>query len=171
MFQVGDYIVYGSMGVCKVENVGPIDIRELSKNKDYYTLVPVYSKGSKVFTPTDNNKVIMRPIIPKEEAMKLIDRIEEIDTIWLDDEKRREQVYKEALRKCDCEECIKIIKTLYQRKQLRIAAGKKATSSDTKYFEIAEECLYGELAISLQMKKDEVQEYIVKRVKVADSME
>lgn len=169
MFKVGDYIIYGSIGVCKVADIGPIDIRELSKNKDYYTLVPVYSNGSKVFTPTDNNKVVMRPIIQKEDAMRLIDRIDEIETIWVDDEKRREQIYKEALKKCDCMECIKIIKTLYQRKQSRIAAGKKATSSDTKYFEIAEDSLYGELAISLQMKKDEVQQYIVQRVKLQEA--
>lgn len=101
--------------------------------------------------------------------MRLIDRIDEIETIWVDDEKRREQIYKEALKKCDCMECIKIIKTLYQRKQSRIAAGKKATSSDTKYFEIAEDSLYGELAISLQMKKDEVQQYIVQRVKLQEA--
>ena len=46
----------------------------------------------------------------------------------------------------------------------RIAEGKKVTSSDSKYFHIAEDSLYGELAISLGMEKEEVKDYIHERI-------
>ncbi len=42
LFSVNDYVVYGSEGVCRVESIGKKDITGLDKEKEYYTLVPVY---------------------------------------------------------------------------------------------------------------------------------
>lgn len=66
MFEVGDFIIYGSNGVCRVENVGSMDMKGVPSDKMYYTLVPVYSSKTKVFTPVDNAKVIMRPVISEQ---------------------------------------------------------------------------------------------------------
>lgn len=164
MFGVGDYIVYGSNGVCKVEKIGNIDSPGISKDKIYYTLCPYYIKGSKIFTPADNQKVIMRSVLSKEEAINLIDDIKNIESLWSLDVKNREVEYKAALKKCDCRELIKIIKTIYLHKQSRLADGKKVTAGDEKYFHMAEESLYGELAIPLEMNKDDVKEYVIARV-------
>ena len=154
MFEVGDMIIYGNNGVCRVETVGKVDSAILPKDREYYTLCPHYSKGSKIFSPVDNQKVIMRPVINKEEAMQLIDTIKDVEELWIADEKRREQEYKDAVHKCDCRELVRIIKTIYARKQVRLAEGKKVTSSDERYFRIAEENLYGELAIPFEMTKE-----------------
>lgn len=164
MFQVEDYIIYGNAGVCQVKNVGVLDSLGASKDRMYYTLSPRYAKESKIFTPVDNKKVIMRPVLTKGEAIKLIDSIKEVGCLYISDEKKREQEYKEAFQKCDCMELVKVIKTIYLRKQSRIAEGKKGTSGDEKYFQMAEENLYGELAISLDMGKEEVKEFVIERV-------
>lgn len=164
MFEVGEYIVYGSTGVCKVEAVGLMQLSGASKEKVYYTLAPLCSKGSKVYTPVDNDKVVMRPVITKDEAEALVSRIPDIEQLWVADEKRREDIYKKAFRSCDCREWIKIIKTLYLRKMSRIAEGKKVTASDSKYLQMAEDRLYEELGLALNMKKDAVLEYIEERV-------
>ncbi|WP_075720425.1 CarD family transcriptional regulator [Roseburia sp. 499] len=165
MFQTGDYMIYGNSGVCQVESVGTIDtIPGIPKDKIYYTLKPLYIKGSTIYTPVDNQKVLIRPLILKEEAMQLIDGIEEIETLWISNEKQREEVYKEELATCDCKELIKIIKTVYQRMQERLAEGKKITNSDRKYFKIAQDSLYGELAIVLDMEKEKVEEFITERM-------
>jgi len=163
MFAVGDYIIYGNNGVCKVETIGLIDYVS-SNGRLYYTLTPIYTKGSKVFTPIDNDKVIMRPIITKEEAMKLVDDITIIDVLWIQDERKREECYKQSLKTCDCRELIKIIKELYLRKQSRIAEGKKVTSSDERYMSLGEESLYGELALALRIERTEVKDYLTERV-------
>lgn len=165
MFQTDDYMIYGNSGVCQVESVGTIDtIPGIPKDKIYYTLKPLYIKGSTIYTPVDNQKVLIRPLISKEEAMQLIDGIEEIETLWISNEKQREEVYKEELATCDCKELIKIIKTVYQRMQERLAEGKKITNSDRKYFKIAQDSLYGELAIVLDMEKEKVEEFITERM-------
>ena len=63
-----------------------------------------------------------------------------------------------------------LIKTIYIRKQERLLE-KKITATDDKYFHIAEEKLYGELAIALSMTKDEAKEFVVSRVNQLISQE
>ncbi len=164
MFEAGDYIIYGSNGVCRVEGIGTLDVSGVPKDRLYYTLQPVYSKGSKVFTPVDNDKVVMRPILTETEAKKIIDGIREIEELWIEDVSKRDMVYKESMKKCDCMEWIKIIKTLYMNKQNRLAEGKKVTAGDERYLRQAEDNLYGELAVSLHIDRDKVEEYIIARV-------
>ncbi len=164
MFSVGEYIIYGNSGVCIVDSVGKLDMSGMPKDKDYYTLSPLYSKGSKVFTPVDNDKIVMRPVLGKQEALELIDGMAQTEVLWIPDEKKRENEYKDAIRTCAPDQMVRIIKTIYIRIQSRMAEGKKITASDEKYFHNAEEKLYGELAVALDMEKDKVKEYVVDRV-------
>lgn len=164
VFQVGQLIVYGNTGVCRVEKIGPPDLVGAAEGVDYYTLSPYYSKNSRIFTPCDNDKVVMRPVISKREAKKLVDDIPEIKLLSIVDEKTREERYKETMRSCDCREFVSIIKTIHERKIQRLAEGKKVTASDEKYFNMAEDKLYGELAIALEMDKIKVKEYIKEKV-------
>lgn len=87
-----------------------------------------------------------------------------MDMLWVENEKKREDVFKQALRSCDIREWVRIIKTLYARKQERLARGKKVTASDERFLHAAEENLYGELAVSLGKKKEEIEEYIINRI-------
>lgn len=161
MFEIGEYIVHDNIGVCKVDEIGPLNSPGIPKDKLYYTLSPCYTSGSKVFTPVDTTKIIMRPVIGGDEAKKLVENIGEVDVLWIQEEKQRENDYKEAFRKCDCMELVRIIKTIYYHKQERLEKGKKTTAVDDRYFKMAEDRLYGELAISLDMNKDDVKNYIV----------
>lgn len=160
MFKVGDYIIYGNTGVCKVEDIGTLNKTGISNERIYYTLTPIYSESSKVFTPVDNKKIVMRPIITKEEAISLIDDMKNIETIDQENDRNIEEVYKEELKSCNLREYVRLIKTLYVKKQDRISQGKKATGTSEKYFNIAEDMLYGELAVALNMNKEEVVKFI-----------
>lgn len=168
MFEIGEYIVYGNTGVCRVGEVKRMTAPGADGDQLYYALEPVYDKGCRLFTPVDNQKVKMRPVLTKEEADQLIGQIREIDTLRVGDEKNREQVYKDAIRTCNCVEWVRMIKTLYIRKETRLAAGKKVTSSDAKYLHLAEESLYGELSVVMGIPKDEVEAYIANQVKKSE---
>lgn len=160
MFEKNDYVIYGNSGVCMVKDIGPLDIPGIPAERIYYTLVPCYTKDSQIFTPVDSTKVVMRSLICREAVMKLIEEIPDIEPLWVTDEKQREAQYKETLRTCDCRELIRIIKTIYQRMQSRIAEGKKVTASDERYFHLAENSLYGEFAIALGIERDQVKDFI-----------
>ncbi len=164
MFKKGELIVYGATGVCEVMDITTINMPEVEKDRLYYVLRPYYQKGSKVFSPVDNEKTVMRKVITKEEAISLIDDIPNIDEVWISNDKLREEEYKEVLRRCQCREWIRIIKTSYIRKQERIVQGKKTTATDERYLKIAKDNLYSELALPLEISKDEVEKYIHSRV-------
>lgn len=160
MFGVGDYVVYGSDGVCKVDAIGALEMDGRMSDKEYYTLVPVYFGSTKVYCPVGNDQVVMRHIISKEETEKLIHDIPEMTPLDVPNEKAREIVYKKALRTCDCHELVRLIKTVHNRREKRIMVGKKVTAVDEKYYRFAEDALYGELAIPLAMDRSQVREYI-----------
>lgn len=164
MFEKGDYIVYGARGICQVMDITTADMEGFSEDKLYYVLYPYYEKESKILTPVKGNKTIMRGILSKDEANQLIASIPNIEVIWIDDHKKREGLYKEALKTGKCQDLISIIKTLYLQKQDRLAQGKKTLTLDERYLKIAEESLYSELSISLGIPMEEMEEYISARV-------
>ena len=70
MYEIGQLIVYGNEGVCRVEEIGTPKISGVDKHRDYYTLAPIYREG-KVFTPVDS-KVFMRPVISRALFQKFL---------------------------------------------------------------------------------------------------
>lgn len=163
MFKVSDYVVYGSTGVCQI-----IDI---SKEKDlstdeiqYYVLQPVYNNRMIIKTPVNNQKVLMRQIITKDEVSSLIANLVEKQAIWIDDDKQRTENFKIALRTGKSEEWIKIIKTIYLEKEEKFVVGKKLTKIDEDIMKTAEKQLYEEFAIVLNISPDEVISYIMEHI-------
>lgn len=161
VFEEGSYVLCGSHGVCRIDEITAMDLSGMNEERIYYVLSQVYNCGSRLYIPVDNQKVLMRPLLSEEKANALIKKMPEIEELWIPNEKEREQAYKAALQTCDCEEVVKIIKTLYLRKKLRLENGKKVTAVDMKYLRLAEEQLYGELAVVLSIEWGEVERYIL----------
>ena len=47
MFSIGEYVVYGVEGVCRVEEAGKLKVAGLDKNRAYYRLRPYYHDGTR----------------------------------------------------------------------------------------------------------------------------
>lgn len=167
MFEIGEYIVCGSKGVCQVEDISHVDIPGANKDRLYYVLRQQEGGSGKVYVPTDNDKIVMRKVITKEAAEDLIRRVPEIELMWVDNDKQREAMYKETMRTCDYNEWVSMIKTLYFRKIERTAQGKKVTALDERYLKAAENELYGELALILGLPKAEVVTCIKEKIGVS----
>ena len=45
LFEIGDYVVHGNNGVCKVDAVQEMDMGKSTRT--YYTLLPLYAPGSR----------------------------------------------------------------------------------------------------------------------------
>lgn len=159
MFEVGEFVVYGNKGVCRIKGIGPIDLPGVSKDRVYYTMEQVYTRGSTIFTPADSDK--LRRVLTKDEACELIDAMTTLNPQWIKDDKEREKIFTEALRTANCKALCEMIIALCRRKEERIAGGKKATSTDERYFHAAEDILYGELVIALGKGRDEVKECVL----------
>lgn len=161
MYQIGEYVVCGSKGVCSVVNITTLDISGVDKKREYYILKPLYMTASTVYIPVDTAENSLRRVINREEAEYLIRTMTNIPLLNITNEKLMEQMYKACLKTNCCEEWIKIIKTVYLRRQKRLEAGRKETAVDARYIKIAEDSLYGELAVALEMTRESVEQYIV----------
>ncbi len=165
MFEIGEHVVCGNKGVCIVENITTLDISGVDKERKYYILKPKYTAGSTVYVPVDAAGESMRKVLSREEAQRLIVSIPEIPLIEIANDKFTEQIYRESMKANRCEEWVRVIKTIYLRKQKRIQAGRKVTAVDAKYIHMAEERLYGELAVALGMDREDVEAYIVGEIR------
>lgn len=170
MFEKDELIMCGGHGVCRVVNITGNPIDRLDKVRKYYVLEPVFEKGSTIYTPVDNSKVVMRKIMNKKEANDLIRQVSQMEVVWIQEEKGREQMYKEAIRTYDSSSLARIVKTLYLRRQSRLDEGKKVLSSDEQYLHKAEELLYSEMSLALSIPKETVEAYVKKEVNRQKSM-
>lgn len=166
MFKVGDYVMYKTEGVCKIEQITTMDdfVKDRQK-KLYYVLSPIKDAGLKIYSAVDNTMIPRRPIMTEQEARNIVETIADIPELLIDNEKYREESYKKALKSCDCREWIRIIKTIYLRRQGRYAEGKKSTAIDDHYQKSAEDLLLEELSVAMNMTREEVDHYIKDHMK------
>ncbi|MDD6189849.1 MAG: CarD family transcriptional regulator [Clostridiales bacterium] len=165
MFAIGDMIIYGSMGVCRVEN---IELRRLPKSAEeqsFYVLKPIYQTCS-VSTPVDNDKVFMRPVISREEAERLIDTIPAIHAEAYNNSvlRRLSEHYETIIKHYDCGELIELTMSIYAKKRTCEEEKRKFGAMDERYMKRAEDMLFGELAVALGIERHEVQSYIMERI-------
>ena len=160
-YEIGDFVSKPVTGICKIENILYLNPQDEKNDKLYYLMKPVEDEKEKIYVPVSSSDSRLRLCRTKEEAWNLIKRIPDIPTAWTNNEKMREQNYKEAVRANNPEALVAIIKMIYQRKQKRLAQGKKCTATDARYFQIAENLLYMELGVALEKPKQEICKTII----------
>lgn len=160
MYQAGEFIVYGTNSVCRVESIGKPPF-ETEEDKLYYTLVPVTGTET-IYIPTDS-PVFTRPVISREKAEELISSIPDIeeDHFVCHSVRMANEHYQEALQSHDCEELVQLIKTVYAKSRRH---GRRVSQVDQRYRKRAEELLNSELSVALGIPLKEVPAYINQRI-------
>ncbi len=163
MFEKGNYVMSATNGICEIADA--VTMNMSGTNKEYFLLVPVEEKTAKVYIPVDAADNRIRRVLTREEAWAIIDEIPSIEETWVDNDKERERIYKEAIASKEPKRLIGIIKTLYRRKKERMDAGKKCTAIDERYFKLAESQLHAELAFALGEEKQNIKQIIIDHIK------
>ena len=167
MFAVGDFVLKSNEGVCRIEE--RVSMRAFDNvERPYFLLRPVADPRVKLYLPEQEEYRDVRPVMTEEEAFLLIGRVPEISCTVIENDRQREQIYKDILRSNDPEQLVGIIKSLYLRCEERKNAGKKVTVMDDRCFKAAEHALYSELAFTLKKEIAEVRALIAK---TAESLE
>ena len=162
MYNIGEYISYGNNGVCEIVGTETMDSSmENVDSRQGYILRPLHDRSCKIMTPVDNQKVIMRKLISKEETRQLLDDIPEIETLPEQSARQQEIAYQKALHSGDCREWICLIKTLNERITTRKRKGKKVTATDDRYYKAASEKLIEEFSVVLGIDKGETKELLI----------
>lgn len=165
MYKIGEFIIYGSNGVCEIKNIGTLNIRGIDKENTYYTLMPIDEKG-KIFVPIDT-KVFMRNIITCEEAHRLIKLIPSIEEKQCTESSIRllQDYYQNLLKTHDCMDLLTVISSINDKKTNVKKNGKKLGQIDGKFMKIAEDLINDEFSVALGIPRDEIEEYVENKIK------
>lgn len=176
MYSRGDTVVYRHH-VCEVTA-----LREgYFEGKDYLELQTLFENSLKLFVAMDEaTDAALRPVMTKREALALIDSIADADSIDEEAlrpealtptllERRIKEEYDRLLKTFAPEDLVPIMKSIQERTVRRVDSGRQITATDKKYFDLAENLLCDELAISLDIPRDEVKDFLVDRVKKVES--
>lgn len=167
MFSIGDYMVYGINGVCLVQDIcaSPFDKKD---TRTFYLLKPLGSSaGSVIYTPTDNEQVLMRPLMTRERVQELIEQMPGITPLEIPMEKMRREIYRQVMHSCDPVEYVRLIKTVYQRRMDMIQQHKRLSETDSDFERNAKLSLYHELAVVLGVQFAEVEPYLISKLETA----
>lgn len=167
MYQKNCVVIYGLHGVCRIADV---TIKDFSGQEEtYYILKPIFDDRSTFFVPVKNSSAQkLRPLLSIEEVNALIEGISCQDVIGIEDEKHRKDAYKKIIESGDRGEMMRLIKTLYMRKEEQQKAGKKQHIIDEHFMKEAESILYDEFAYVLQIEKDDIVPYIKKEMTASE---
>lgn len=170
MFQPGEIIIYGNTGVCKVLEITHPKLHGVDKSKEYYVLSPLFQDGT-IYSPIDNPKVFMRPVISRQQANELIDMIPGLQArpIHSGGTQQLSEQYQEYFSTHNCSDLLELIMSLYAKKQQQLSSKHKVGQIDERYMRKAEDLLYGELAVALELTPKEVPAYIAQRMKALES--
>lgn len=158
MFAVGDYILYGVEGVCRVEEVGYLNIPGIDRTRQYYSLRPCYHEGA-VYTPIDG-KAAMRQVITRQELDELMPSFPTLPLLDNVPPGAREAgvYYKNILTSHDCRMLFRLCKTISRKQSLLSPSRRNLSSTELRSLRAAEELLYGEIAFVLGLTPEAVRE-------------
>lgn len=165
MYQTGDLILYGTLGVCEVADIAVQNLSRAAKEQIYYTIKPLH-QTCVIYAPVENSKVFIRPILTKEEAELLIDKIPTIQAKAYHNRvlSQLTEHYEASLQSHDCVDLVELTMSLYAKKQDMEKQKHKFGSVDEKFMKRAEDLLFGELSAALGIQKESVPAYIMSRV-------
>ncbi|EGB90917.1 CarD family transcriptional regulator [Clostridium sp. D5] len=151
----GEVVVYKCKGMYKVEDVGTLNFGFVDRRKKYYTLQSMEDSRERAYVPTEDKENIRKPV-SRDEAIELIHELDEIEVLWIQNEKLREREYKDCISGYSPKDWVRVLKTLHKR---TISRG-SITSMDKKYQQMIEHALYSELGYALGIPQNKVEHFI-----------
>ena len=164
MPRLGETVLYGTEGVCKVAEVCKMKVGH--KKEEYYVLKPVHREGATVFVPVNNEALLakIRPLLTKDEIDEMIDGINREERSWTEDAAERKAEFQGILTGGDRRELLGMIRLLYLRREMLQEKGKRLRTNDEQMLRDAEKLLNDEFALVLGISQREVPEYIRARI-------
>ena len=159
-YQIGDNVIYGSHGVCKV--AGQEERTVDKRNVIYLVLEPVGQEGARFLVPTHNAVAMgkLRHMLSRQELEDLLQSKEIRVDAWIRDENLRKQMYRELISTGERLRIMQMIHTLYRHREEQTAAGKKVHLCDENFLRDAEKLLASEIALVLELEPEAARKYL-----------
>ena len=163
MYKIGSIVVYGTEGLCKI-----CDITERTFGKEtseYYVLSPLANEAETVFVPKNNEKILkrMRPVLSRERAEELLEAPPSQYKEWVENDRERQQLYKQILLCGSSEDLLMMTRALYLHQIELLERGRRLHAADERFLKDAENMLFEELAYVYNITVAEVLPLIISK--------
>lgn len=167
MFEIGQWVLYGSHGVCRV--VGTEKQLVNRKRTEYLVLEPLTHSESRFYLPTGNPTAMgkLKAVLSAEELTALLGSEEIRENAWIQDEGQRKLAYRELINGGDRTSLLRMVCSLYRYKEAQAAAGRKFHQCDDNFLRDAEKLLASEIALVLEMTPEQARDHLRQQLKGA----
>ena len=131
---------------------------------DYFVVKAVRGGGENIYVPVDRADVIIRPIMTKEEANQLVEKMKGFGIEYNNNTKQRRDSLKRRLMSGDVNDTAFLFKQLYFFKEIKDPSVKYGPV-DLDMLQYAANNLLDELAISYSVGRDEIEQFIYQKLK------
>ena len=166
MFQINDTIFYPSGGVCVIDDIRIVHFDGLPE-RNYYIIHPIEHPQETFFVPVDSDKIKLRKLISREEALDLMDHVTDIPPIEESNLRVLKERIAEALAQYECVEWFRVIRTVHHRREALTGRSKRISDTERAYSDTAKRYLYAELSAVLEIPIDEVEACITRHAEAA----
>lgn len=160
MFRVGDTVLYGVHGVCRIiaEEERTVNRRKVG----YYVLEPVEQPGVMFYVPSQNPAALskLRKTLTESEIYALFRSDEVQRGTWIEDESARKQRFRELMYGSDRGAIIGMLRSIYDHRESQRANGRKLHVCDENFMRDAEKLLCVEFGMALNLQPEQVASFI-----------
>lgn len=160
MFKINDSVIH-----CR-EGLSTIVAMNNMNGKDYFLVSVNRSSGETIYVPVDTANNIIRPLMNKKDADDLLLFIKKIKKEFNSNTKQRRDAYKKKLSSGDVKEIAYLYRQLYFYEKI---GGENNTEIklgpvDLDMLEYAQNMLLDEFALTYDVARSEIKDYIEKRI-------
>ena len=161
MFKINDSVIHCREGLSTIVAINNMN------GKDYFLVSVNRNSGETIYVPVDTAGSIIRPLMDKKAADELLKYIKKIKKDFNSNTKQRRDAYKKKLSSGDVKEIAYLYRQLYFYEKI---GGENNTEIklgpvDIDMLSYAENMLMDELALSYNVQRDQIKEFIEKKIK------
>ena len=162
MYQVGQQVVYGIHGICKITDV---ETKIVDRKKiPFFVLEPLSQTGARFYVPAENPAALAKlsTLLTQQELESLLSSVDKSKKAWVPDENRRKLRVRELLASGDRKAILEMICALHIHKDEQAEKGKKFHLCDENFLHDGEKLLCSEIAFVLNISKQEAENWLYK---------
>lgn len=160
--KVGDLVIYGTSGLCEVEELKEMKLPYDEAPQEYYLLRPRSKNKSVIYIPSKNETLVakMRPLLTKQEIDDILHGVRDREMEWNPDRAQRHAAFRAVMARRDQEEMLLMVRSIYAHRKALAAVGKRLPTADEEILQSSEKLLGQEFGHSLGIAPEEVEPYI-----------
>ena len=161
MFNISDSVIHAREGLSTIVSVNTIN------GRDYFLVKTNQANGETIYVPVDSADSIIRAVLDMKEADEVLKYIKSIKKEFNTNTKQRRDAYKRRLSSGDVNDIAYLYRQLYFYYKI---GGEENTEIklgpvDIDMLSHAKKMLLDEFSLTYKVNRDEVEDFIEKRIK------